>query len=106
MVGLFPSEKSPFLLTKISTSKHIQSKQTNAGTFLLYTSMLHVHMYRWEDEWHIDLPDMVFDHNSLHIEHETGWGIEFNALDALKCMMGYEDRSIQVTYASHWQQKR
>ena len=49
---------------------------------------------------------MVFGQNVLHIEHKNGWGIEFHALDALKSMMHYTDRDLQVSHAAHWQTKR
>jgi hypothetical protein len=51
---------------------------------------------------------MVFGCNELSIQHEqTGWGLTFHALEALKSMKEYKDpQSIEVAYAAHWKQKR
>lgn len=51
------------------------------------------------------LPEMLFGDNVLRIQHEEGYGIEFNALDALKRVNNMED-SVKVACAQEWQQSR
>nr|CAG4640941.1 EOG090X07SL [Eulimnadia texana] len=51
------------------------------------------------------LPDMVFSENYLKIIHPKGFGIEFNALDALKRVNDRED-SVKVAVSEAWQEAR
>ena len=51
------------------------------------------------------LPEMLFGDNCLKIEHQAGFGIEFNALDALKLVDSERDL-IKVAYAQEWQNSR
>lgn len=51
------------------------------------------------------MPDMLFNENVLKLEHYTGVGIEFNALDALKLVKGTKD-PLQVAVADGWQSAR
>jgi len=51
------------------------------------------------------LPEMVFGDNILHIEHAAGFGIQFNALDALKLVDNKHDL-MKVAVAEEWQSKR
>lgn len=51
------------------------------------------------------LPEMVFGDNCLRIEHAAGFGIEFNALDALQLVDSERDL-MKVAYADEWQKSR
>ncbi|XP_033107007.1 TIP41-like protein [Anneissia japonica] len=51
------------------------------------------------------LPEMVFGDNVLRIEHQAGFGIEFNALDALKLVDAHQDL-LKVAVAKAWQEAR
>lgn len=51
------------------------------------------------------LPEMLFGDNVLRIEHTDGYGIEFNAIDALKRVNNMED-AVKVACAQEWQESR
>ena len=51
------------------------------------------------------LPEMVFGDNCLKIEHQTGFGLEFNALDALRLVDSERDL-MKVACAEDWQKSR
>uniref|UniRef100_A0A8C6S6R2 TIP41-like protein n=1 Tax=Neogobius melanostomus TaxID=47308 RepID=A0A8C6S6R2_9GOBI len=51
------------------------------------------------------LPEMLFGDNVLRIQHVDGYGIEFNAIDALKKVNNLTD-SVKVACAQEWQQSR
>lgn len=51
------------------------------------------------------LPDMVFPENGLQIVHKLGFGISFNALDALKQVNDHQDL-IKVACADAWRDSR
>jgi len=51
------------------------------------------------------LPDMVFGDNFLRIMHEDGYGIEFNALDALRLVNDNQDL-MKVAIAKAWAEAR
>jgi len=51
------------------------------------------------------LPEMLFGDNVLRIQHQDGYGIEFNAIDSLKRVNNLSD-SVQVACAQEWQQSR
>ncbi|XP_057677615.1 TIP41-like protein isoform X2 [Corythoichthys intestinalis] len=48
---------------------------------------------------------MLFGENILRIQHNDGFGIEFNAIDALKRINNSED-TVQVACARQWQESR
>ncbi|GMM58975.1 Tip41 protein [Maudiozyma humilis] len=59
----------------------------------------------WEKE-HLGglgaLPEMIFGNNYVQIlDEERGWGLEFNALDALK-LVKLEDSGIRVAHSQDW----
>ncbi|XP_023690957.1 TIP41-like protein isoform X1 [Paramormyrops kingsleyae] len=61
---------------------------------------------RLADEMHMpSLPEMLFGDNVLRIQHTDGFGIEFNAIDALKRVNNMED-SVKVACAQEWQESR
>lgn len=51
------------------------------------------------------LPDMIFADNCLRLVHKSGFGMEFTALDALKCV-GIEQDIVQVANAKAWKEAR
>ena len=52
-------------------------------------------------------PEMIFGDNSLSIEHEqSGWGISFNAFDALDCVDKTGETMLKVAYSKEWQKSR
>ncbi|XP_019731803.1 TIP41-like protein isoform X2 [Hippocampus comes] len=51
------------------------------------------------------LPEMLFGDNILRIQHCDGFGIEFNAIDALKRIHNTDD-TVQVACAQQWQESR
>ncbi|XP_075292500.1 TIP41-like protein isoform X1 [Opisthocomus hoazin] len=58
------------------------------------------------DELHMpSLPEMMFGDNILRIQHDRGFGIEFNATDALKCVNNCQGM-IKVACAEEWQESR
>ena len=52
------------------------------------------------------MPEMIFPQNYIRLEClEGGFGIEFNALDALKLVDTSND-PVKVAYASDWKDSR
>ena len=51
------------------------------------------------------LPEMLFGDNVLKIDHAAGFGIQFNALDALRLVDNKHDL-MKVAVAEEWQNKR
>lgn len=51
------------------------------------------------------LPEMVFGNSALQIDHSAGFGIHFNALDALKLVDNKHDL-MKVAVAEEWQNSR
>lgn len=65
-----------------------------------------VPLYRISSELELpSLPEMVFGDNVLQIDHAAGFGIQFNALDALKLVDNRHDL-MKVAVAEEWQSKR
>ena len=55
----------------------------------------------------IALPEMIFGDNFVKIEHEkTGWGITFNAFDALDRVDKTGESMLKVAYSKEWQKSR
>jgi len=51
------------------------------------------------------VPDMIFAENCLHLQHETGFGIEFTSLEALKRVDAERDL-VHVAGAREWKEAR
>jgi type 2A phosphatase activator TIP41 len=52
-------------------------------------------------------PEMIFGDNYVRIEHiKSGWGIEFNAYDALDKVDKTGDKMLKVSYSKEWQDNR
>jgi type 2A phosphatase activator TIP41 len=55
----------------------------------------------------IQVPEMIFGDNYVRIEHiKSGWGIEFNAFDALDRVDKTGDTMLKVAYSKEWQDNR
>ncbi|KAJ5988309.1 TIP41-like protein [Penicillium waksmanii] len=55
----------------------------------------------------IQVPEMIFGDNYVCIEHPpSGWGINFNAFDALDLVDKTGQSMLQVAYSKEWQQKK
>ncbi|KAG8521303.1 TIP41-like protein, partial [Galemys pyrenaicus] len=58
------------------------------------------------DELHKpSLPEMLFGDNVLGSQHSSGFGIEFNARVALRCVNNYQE-IVKVACAKEWQGSR
>lgn len=52
-------------------------------------------------------PEMIFGDNYVMIEHKpSGWGINFNAFDALDKVDKTGQSMLQVAYSKEWQKSR
>lgn len=51
------------------------------------------------------VPEMIFADNVLRVVHDDGYGIEFNALDALKCVDAHHD-PLKVAVSQAWREAR
>lgn len=52
-------------------------------------------------------PEMIFGDNFVTIEHAaSGWGISFNAFDALDRVDKSGEKRLQVAYSKEWQKSR
>ena len=55
----------------------------------------------------ISPPEMIFGDNYVRIEHlESGWGIQFNAFDALDRVDKTGKKMLQVSYSKEWRANR
>lgn len=73
--------------------------------FILYFKHI-LYQHRISSELELpSLPEMVFGDNMLQIEHSAEFGIQFNALDALKLVDNKHDL-MKVAVAEEWQSKR
>lgn len=52
------------------------------------------------------LPEMVFPHNKLKLEHKSGCSIEFNAMDALRHVRTTREGSLTIASAQVWRKAR
>ncbi|KAL2811175.1 TIP41-like family-domain-containing protein [Aspergillus granulosus] len=51
-------------------------------------------------------PEMIFGDNFVAIEHKSGWGINFNAFDALDRVDKTGESMLKVAYSREWQKSR
>lgn len=51
-------------------------------------------------------PEMTFGNNFVTIEHKNGWGIGFNAYDALDLVDVTGESMLQVAHSREWQSTR
>jgi len=55
----------------------------------------------------IPVPEMIFGDNLVSIEHiQSGWRIEFNALDALDRVDKTDKNMLKVAYSKEWSSSR
>ncbi|XP_075433118.1 TIP41-like protein isoform X1 [Ascaphus truei] len=87
------------------------SKQDfNFGPWKLTAAKTHImksaDVEKLAEEMHMpSLPEMMFGDNFLRIQHASGFGIEFNAKDALKRVNNYQG-AVKVACAEEWQESR
>ena len=68
---------------------------------------LHVLVCRYTSTLELScLPEMVFGDNHLRLELMGGAGVEFNALDALRCVKNEAPSDLKVATAEAWQKTR
>lgn len=51
-------------------------------------------------------PEMIFGHNFVSINHNSGWNISFNAFDALERVDKSGASMLKVAYSNEWQKSR
>ena len=51
-------------------------------------------------------PEMIFGDNLVSIDHESGWGIQFNTYDALDQVDKTGGSMLQVAHSREWQSTR
>ena len=51
-------------------------------------------------------PEMIFGDNLVSIDHEKGWGIQFNTYDALDRVDKTGGSMLQVAHSREWQSTR
>ena len=51
-------------------------------------------------------PEMIFGDNLVSIDHENGWGIQFNTYDALDRVDKTGGSMLQVAHSREWQSTR
>lgn len=79
---------------------HLQYNFINMHCYFLFI------VGRFESQLELpQLPEMIFADNILHIEHSSGFGIQFTALDALKCVDAHHDH-IKVAVSQAWKEAR
>ena len=65
-----------------------------------------ISFYRFESQLRLpQVPEMIFADNILQLRHQKGFGIEFNALDALK-LVDPENDLLKVAVAKAWKDAR
>ncbi|KAM4721249.1 TIP41-like protein isoform 1-T2 [Rhinophrynus dorsalis] len=82
----------------------------NFGPWKLTATKTHImksaDVEKLAEEMHMPcLPEMMFGDNVLRILHSSGFGIEFNAKDALKRVNNYQG-AVKVACAEEWQESR
>lgn len=83
-----------------------QNKDCFHWTVVICLHGIFTFLCRLADELHMpSLPEMMFGDNILRIQHDRGFGIEFNATDALKCVNNCQGM-IKVACAEEWQESR
>ncbi|KAI1213241.1 TIP41-domain-containing protein [Annulohypoxylon truncatum] len=81
------------------------------GNFVIYSRKLPISkagpIDAMERSLGIPVPEMIFGDNVVAVRHApTGWGIEFNAYDALDAVDKTDRNMLQVAYAKSWSASR
>ncbi|GFQ64062.1 TIP41-like protein, partial [Trichonephila clavata] len=96
------SERSHILQSRCS-SEPLQCDSLNTENFVMCNDSL-CDFCLYEKELELpQLPEMTFACNRIRLEHDKGFGIEFNALDALKLVDSKND-VMKVAIAEAWQE--
>lgn len=93
-------------------SRPPEIKEFEFGPWKMTTCKSHIlesegeHRKRYDSQLELpQLPEMVFPENILRVVHESGTGIEFNALDALALVDAHSD-PVKVAASAEWQNAR
>ncbi|RUS75681.1 hypothetical protein EGW08_016547 [Elysia chlorotica] len=93
-------------------SKPPEIKEFEFGPWKMMTCKSHIlesegdQRKRYDNQLELpQLPEMVFPENILRVVHESGPGIEFNALDALALVNAHAD-PVKVAASTEWQNAR
>lgn len=54
----------------------------------------------------ITIPEMIFGDNFVAIQHESGWGIQFDAFGALDDVDKTGEKRLKVAYSQEWHKSR
>ncbi|XP_044529014.1 TIP41-like protein [Gracilinanus agilis] len=89
---------------------HSSRQDFSFGPWKLTVAKMHVmksaNVEKLADELHMpSLLEMMFGDNVLRIQHVSGFGIEFNATYALKCVNNYPG-VLKVACAGEWEESR
>lgn len=86
--------------------KHIRLWLCESSKVGLQVTVVFCLCCRLADEMNMpSLPEMLFGDNVLRIQHSDGYGIEFNATDALRRVNNMDD-VVKVACAQEWQESR
>ncbi|XP_054611643.1 TIP41-like protein isoform X2 [Dunckerocampus dactyliophorus] len=96
--------------TMISHGFRSSKKDFTFGPWRVTTAKNHImkskDIERLTEEMNLpSLPEMLFGDNILRIQHSNGFGIEFNAIDALK-RVNKSEHTVKVACAQQWQESR
>ncbi|KAI4885539.1 hypothetical protein NFI96_022480, partial [Prochilodus magdalenae] len=104
------SKREPPAMSTISHGFKSSKQDFTFGPWKVTAAKTHImkskDIERLAEEMHMpSLPEMLFGDNVLRIQHTDGFGIEFNAIDALKRVNNAKDM-VKVACAQEWQESR
>ncbi|KAK3098111.1 hypothetical protein FSP39_016204 [Pinctada imbricata] len=89
-----------------------QTERFQFGPWLLCATKSHILKSEGQDRENFEaqlelpqFPEMIFADNILRIEHNSGFGLEFSALDALKLVDAHTD-PLKVAVSQEWKEAR
>lgn len=110
MTGQLPRARPLFLTPpKLKGELQMRTLAQNYSSSIAKTNLLPPHLVpSAQSDLGIPLPEMIFGHNHLTLEHKHGFRLEFRALDALRRVDSTSESSemIKVAYAEEWTSKR
>lgn len=98
----FSASSGPILHSKCRTYESCQKIRANKPVDAIHLCDLCRYIHTLQLPSH---PDMTFAWNRLRIEHSTGFGIEFNPLDALR-LVSEKNYIPKVAVAEAWREAR
>jgi len=96
----FMGRIGPILHSKCKTPDRCRDAKQSGNEVILCILCRYIHTLQLPSH-----PDMTFAYNHLHVEHEKGFGIDFNPLDALKCV-SEKNYIPKVAIADAWREAR